>query len=58
MLRQQKQRRVSGDVGILVRVRRITGVWIFYAIIQIWNVRLTDVTILDRLDFFTSLFGF
>jgi len=58
MLRQQKQRQARASTGILVRFRRIAGVWIFYAIIQIWNVRQTDVTILERMDFFASLFGF
>jgi hypothetical protein len=58
MLRQQEQRQARAGAGTLVRIRRIAGVWIFYAIIQIWNVRLTDVTIPERMDFFISLFGF
>lgn len=57
MLRQPEQRRRTAVPSLPIRMRRIAGVWTFYAIIQIWNVRQEDVGILGRLDFFLSLFG-
>ena len=57
MIRQQKQRRSGAQTSLPIRIRRIAGVWTFYAIIQIWNVRSMEVNIVERLDFFVSLFG-
>ena len=57
MLRQRTQRRSPETPPVLVRIRRIAGVWIFYALIQIWNAPAVGVGSLQRLDFFLSLFG-
>lgn len=57
MLRQQKQRQANTAAGFPIRLRRIAGVWTFYAIIQIWNTRSVEVGIVDSLKFFVSLFG-
>ncbi|HLF30271.1 MAG TPA: hypothetical protein VI566_04500 [Xanthomonadales bacterium] len=57
MLRQQKLRAAGGAVRYVVRLRRIAGVWTFFAIIQIWNVKHAGVSIGDCTAFFLSLFG-
>jgi len=57
MLRQQKQRQANTAASFPIRLRRIAGVWTFYAIIQIWNVRSVEVSIIECLNFFVSLFG-
>jgi len=57
MLRQQKQRRANTAAGFPIRLRRIAGVWTFYAIIQIWNTRSVKVDMGDSMNFFVSLFG-
>jgi hypothetical protein len=57
MLRQQKFRQTASSTGRLVRLRRIAGVWTFYAIIQIWNEVLPGVDMVMRFEFFASLFG-
>ena len=41
----------------LHRVRRIAGVWLFYALIRIWNVSSPDADFGTRTAFFFSLFG-
>lgn len=57
MLRQSKQRASGVDAGFWQTVRRIAGVWTFYAIIRIWNVRLDGVGIGECFAFFLGLFG-
>jgi hypothetical protein len=60
MLRQQKQRGPSrsGELtGGVYRLRRIAGVWTFFAIINFWNVT-AAVTIGERARLFFALFGF
>lgn len=56
MLRQRQQRRASAPPSLPVRLRRIAGVLTFYAMIQIWNVRVEGVGNHERLEFFLSLF--
>ena len=41
----------------LHRLRRIAGVWLFYALIRIWNVSSPDADFGTRTAFFFSLFG-
>ncbi len=61
MLREQSRRgsrmataRTSTLPGSL---RRIAGVWLFYALIHIWNVNPVELTFSQRLRFLFSLFG-
>jgi hypothetical protein len=61
LVRQQRARGASAQqiqvVSAATRVRRIAGVWLFYAIIQIWNVEPIDLTFGQRTRLFLSLFG-
>lgn len=57
MMRQAKLRTIGRAAGLFARLRRIAGVWTFYSIIRIWNVKPRDISIQDRTDFFFSLFG-
>jgi len=57
MVRQQKLRQSATEASRLVKLRRIAGVWTFYGIIQIWNIKSTEVGIADCTRFFLSLFG-
>jgi len=57
MVRQQKLRQSAVEASRLVKLRRIAGVWTFYGIIQIWNIKSTEVSIADCTRFFLSLFG-
>lgn len=57
MMRQAKLRTMSRPAGLITRLRRIAGVWTFYSIIRIWNVKPRGISIQDRTDFFFSLFG-
>lgn len=41
----------------LVRLRRIAGVWLFFALINIWNVTPLNLSFSARSAFFLSLFG-
>jgi hypothetical protein len=41
----------------LHRLRRIAGVWLFYALIRIWNVSSPEADFGTRSAFFFSLFG-
>jgi hypothetical protein len=49
--------RQSSIASFPIRLRRIAGVWTFYAIIQIWNQRSVETGIVDCLNFFFALFG-
>lgn len=60
MLRQQRRR---GKIEIadpgtarVIKLRRIAGVWTFYALINFWNLK-TSLPITERLRFFLSMFG-
>lgn len=60
MLRQRQRR--GGAVAAhsrgetFARVRRIAGVWTFFALVNFWNTRST-ASIADQIRFFFSLFG-
>lgn len=61
MWRQQKRRgRPMEGSPLKLRllwIRRVAGVWFFYAMIHIWNLPALDLTITERNKFFLSLFG-
>ena len=57
MLRQQKLRLTGVKAGLPFLLRRIAGVWTFYALIRIWNISPRDASIGDCLAFFLSLFS-
>jgi hypothetical protein len=57
MLRQQKARRAGAAAGGLARLRRIAGVWTFYALIHVWMMRIDGSFNRERLDFMLSLLG-
>jgi len=56
MIREQ-QRRGAATPSTSSPLRRIAGVWWFYAIIHIWNVEPAELTFAQRTTFFLSLFG-
>ncbi len=57
MLRQPALRASGKEPSPWVRLRRIAGVWTFFSVIQIWNVRLDGVAIADCTGLFLALFG-
>jgi hypothetical protein len=62
MLREQERRgkttELQSPLGIRLRLlRRISGVWLFYALIHIWNVHSAAGGFKERTVFFLSLFG-
>jgi hypothetical protein len=60
MLREQSRRGPIATVGpstLATSLRRIAGVWLFYALIHIWNVKPVELTFGQRLTFLCSLFG-
>ncbi len=56
MLRQQRQRGRAPAPGGMRRFLRIAGVWTFFSLIFIWNVR-GRASFDNRVDFFLGLFG-
>lgn len=63
MRRQQAKRGTppppAEEAGqVLGRVRRIAGVWLFFALIHIWNITPARLDFGQRTSFFLSLFGF
>jgi hypothetical protein len=56
MLRQQRLRGQPPAAGTANRILRIAGVWTFFSLIFIWNVR-GRATFGNRLDFFLGMFG-
>jgi hypothetical protein len=60
MLRQRQRRGGSTIEGSSIKkftkLRRIAGVWTFFALLNFWNTRST-ASIADRIRFFLSLFG-
>jgi hypothetical protein len=58
MRRQQRSRAAAESApSALVRVRQMVGVWTFFALIHIWNVRPYEITFAQRNAFLLSLFG-
>jgi hypothetical protein len=61
MLRQRQQRgqvqRQDFIPTTLLKLRRIAGVWTFFSLINIWNMR-TSASIPERITFVLSLIGF
>ena len=59
MLRQQSQRAtvVKTAVSSLTRIRRIAGVWTYYAVIHIWHIELNDVGPGERARFLAAALG-
>lgn len=57
MLRQQRRGGRAQASGLANRILRIAGVWTFFSLIFIWNVR-GGGSITARANFFFSLFGF
>lgn len=57
MLRQQMKRESAGRPNMLLRLRAIAGVWTFYALIHIWNVKPREMGFAMRFDFLASLIG-
>jgi hypothetical protein len=57
MVRQQKIRQSASGQPSRGRLRRIAGVWTFFSIIQIWNVKHESVDIFDCARFALSLVG-
>ena len=58
MLRQQTARQKSTEKSTLARLRSICGVWVFYAVIHIWNLYGEDLTWANRAEFSLKLIGF
>lgn len=56
MLRKQHRGAKSLSVSRAARVTRIFGVWTFFSMIFIWDVR-SGASFLTRVDFFFGLFG-
>jgi len=60
MLRQQQQRgnaeAANSKNNKFAKLRRIAGVWTFFALLNFWNTR-SSATTADRIRFFLSLFG-
>lgn len=57
MLRQQRRGGQAPAAGQANRILRIAGVWTFFSLIFIWNVR-GGASFTARVNFFLSLFGF
>lgn len=58
MIREQGRRGAPAAADTPLRsLRRIAGVWLFYAVIHIWNVKPVTLTFAQRTAFFFSLFG-
>ena len=57
MMREQRRRGAGATpLGTAARVRRIAGVWTFFALISIW-ANTSAATFGQRVEFFLSLFG-
>lgn len=56
MLREQRRQGRTPPPGRAPRVLRIFGVWTFFALIFIWDVR-SRASLLQRVEFFLGLFG-
>lgn len=56
MRREQSRLGRSPASGTMRRILRIAGVWTFFSLIYIWNIR-SEASFTDRVNFFLSLFG-
>ena len=56
MLREQRRSGKAQTTGHAARIMRIFGVWTFFSLIFIWNVR-NGAPFFTRVDFFLGLFG-
>lgn len=56
MLRKQSRGAKALSATRAARIARIIGVWTFFSLIFIWDVR-SDASFFTRVDFFLSLFG-
>jgi hypothetical protein len=56
MLREQRRGGQGPAAGGVARILRIFGVWTFFSLIFIWNVR-NGADFSTRVEFFLSLFG-
>jgi len=57
MLREKQRRGREAAESPIVSLRRIAYVWTFFAVIHIWNVGPSSLTLRQRTAFFLSLFG-
>ncbi|MBE0602901.1 MAG: hypothetical protein IH611_04625 [Deltaproteobacteria bacterium] len=59
MLREQRRRGAPAPAGPrrAATLRAMAGVWLFYSLLQVWNVGLDKLTLGDRWRFFLELFG-
>ena len=59
MLREQRRRGAPGPAGPswVGTLRAMAGVWLFFALLQVWSVGLDKLTLGERWRFFLGLFG-
>ncbi len=57
MIRQKDSRKEAWNIAGVASIRRIWGVWTFYALIHIWSIRNPDSGYVDRFWFTLSFFG-
>lgn len=59
MLREQHRRGTPAPAGNrrAAKLRAMAGVWLFFSLLQVWNVGLDRLTLGDRWRFFLGLFG-
>jgi len=59
MLREQRRRGAPAPEGSrrAAGLRAIAGVWLFFSVLQVWNVGLERLTMAQRCRFFLGLFG-
>jgi len=59
MLREQRRRGAPApaEPRRVATLRAVAGVWLFYSLLHVWNVGLTELTLGDRWRFFLGLFG-
>lgn len=59
MLREQRRRGAPApaEPRRVATLRAVAGVWLFYSLLHVWNVGLTELTLGERWRFFLGLFG-
>jgi len=59
MLREQRRRGKSVPEGsrFFANLRAMAGVWLFFALLEVWHVGFLELTLGDRWRFFLGLFG-
>ena len=55
MLRQERRRAEPIKPGRLARLRRIAAVWLFFGLINIWNIESADLGFAERFQFMLQL---